>query len=375
TVTRAEIENLQQLVRRNNLRNLSSNFVSTAEEAIAHVALVQPWSTNGVLTPDLGLIVPKRLDALPRQISTSSGTLQQPIAPAAWIPGLPFVIGRTQPDAEVTRARIGTNAPTQGGWVLVVARSAFGQMSLSPGIFDGITPVACGPFIRTRLQTTIPLNQTHLGGGLFDLAGDLHGVVVPCDDGPAIIPIPEIRRALSNASSDSTIVLASYGIRFAGNPASPRTSVVSEVWDDWPSDQAGVQPGDEIMSVDGQTVALPQDAVAILLRNTSVEHDFRLRREGRNVTAHINAMNLATAASVRPAVYTDISDGVEISRVPRGSSADAAGLSPGDRILNINGRPVTPELLDRAFGQFRVAEQVMVVIRRPGRRLQIVVRP
>src|SRR5690348_15057657 len=100
TVTRAEIENLQQLVRRNNLRNLSSNFVSTAEEAIAHVALIQPWSTNGVLTPDLGLIVPKRLDALPRQISTSSGTLQQPIAPAAWIPGLPFVIGRTQPDAE-----------------------------------------------------------------------------------------------------------------------------------------------------------------------------------------------------------------------------------------------------------------------------------
>jgi S1-C subfamily serine protease len=375
TVTRAELENLQQLVRRNNLRNLSSNFVATAEDAIAHVALIQPWTTNGVLVSDIGLIVPKRFDALPRQIGTSSGTLQQPIVPAAWIPGLPFVIGRTQPDADVTPARIGKNSPAQGGWVLVVGRSASGQMLLSPGILDGVTPVTCGPFIQNRWQTTIPLNQTHLGAGLFDLAGDLHGVVVPCDDGPAIIPIPEIRRAISNASGDPATVLARYGIRFAVNKASPRTAVVSEIWDDWPADQAGVQPGDEIVSMDGQAVALPQDAVAILLRNTNAEHDLRLRRDARNVTAHVNAMSLEAAASARPAIYTETSEGVAVTRVPRGSSADAAGILPGDRILEINGKADTRELMDQAFGQFRVAEPVTVVVRRPGRRIQILVQP
>lgn len=375
TVTRAEIENLQQLVRRNNLRNLSSNFVAMAEDALAHVALVQPWATNAVLTPDLGLIVPKRLDALPRQLSTSSGTLQQPITPSAWIPGLPFLIGRTQLDAEVTRASIATRPPAQGGWVLVVARNAFGQMLLSPGIFDGIIPAACGPFIQNRLLTTIPLNQTHVGGGLFDLAGDLHGIVVPCDDAPAIIPIAEIRRAIGNASTDATLVLARYGIQFAGKAGSPKTTIVSELWDDWPADQAGVQPGDELISVDGQSIAIPQDAVATLLRNANAEHDFRLRREGRNVTSHVDAMSLQTAANVRPAVYTEPSEGIAITRVPRGSSADTAGIAPGDRILSINGKPANQALIEESCGQFRVAAPVNVVVSRPGRRVFKVVQP
>jgi cell division septal protein FtsQ len=42
SVTRAEIENLQQLVRRNSLRNLSSSFENIAQENIAHLVTVQP---------------------------------------------------------------------------------------------------------------------------------------------------------------------------------------------------------------------------------------------------------------------------------------------------------------------------------------------
>jgi S1-C subfamily serine protease len=374
-VTRAEIENLQQLVRRNNLRNLSSNFVTTAEDAVAHIGLIHPWATNAVLTPDLGLIVPKSLDALPRQLSTAIGTLQQPIVTSGWVPGLPFVIGRTQLDAEVTRARIATGAPAQGGWVLVVGRGSFGQMLINPGIFDGLISAPCGPFIQNRFQTTIPLNQTHIGGGLFDLAGDLHGVVVPCDDAPAIIPITEIRRALASVSSNAAVVLARHGIRFANEPGSPKTTVVSEIWDNWPADEAGVQPGDQVISVDGQPVSIPEDAVAILFRNANIEHDLRLRRERRNITAHVNAMTVQGAASVRPALYPDASEGVTVARVPRGSSADAAGIVPGDRVLSIDGKASNRTLIAEAFGQFRVAESVSLVVSRPGRRLFVVVQP
>ena len=86
-------------------------------------------------------------------------------------------------------------------------------------------------------------------------------------------------------------------------------------------------------------------------------------------------MSLEAAASARPAIYTETSEGVAVTRVPRGSSADAAGILPGDRILEINGKADTRELMDQAFGQFRVAEPVTVVVRRPGRRIQILVQP
>lgn len=375
TVTRGELENLQQLVRRNNLKNLSSNFVSSAEDATAHVIMMQPWSTNGVFFPDLGLVVAKRLDALPRQLSTATDSLFQPVNPGLWVPGLPFFIGHLQPGADVTPARLGVNAPAQGGWVLVVAHGIFGQMLLSPGIYDGLIQSPCGPFVQNRLQTTIPLDETHLGGGLFDLAGDLYGVVLPCDDGPAIIPVTEIKRALSQVTNDSGVALARYGLRFAPSASRAKSVAVAEVWDDWPADQAGVEPGDELISLDGQPITLPQEAAALLQRSESGEHDFRLRRDRRTITAHVNAMNLQTASSVRPAIHVEDQSGVVVARVPKGSSADVAGIRTSDRLLSIDGKPATKLMVDQYFGQFRVTEPIWVVVQRPGRRVQLLVKP
>jgi hypothetical protein len=375
TATRVELENLQQLVRRNNLRALSSNFLGSGEESARHVIVVQPWGWNGVLVPDLGLVVAKPVDALPRQLSTPHASLLEPIAFSAWVPGLPFFVGRPQPGSDVSPARLGPTLPSQGGWMIVVARGPGGQMLLGPGIFDGIVQSACGPFIHSRLHTTVPLHPAHMGGGAFDLSGDLFGLVLPCDDGPAIVSIQEIRSAVASVSQDSGVVLTRYGMRFSGTLAPLPSTTVSEVWDGWPAAQSGIEPGDEVLSVDDRPTPLPQDAVSLLMRSPSSEHDLRIRRGRRNLALHIRSMGLLEASNVRPAVYIEDTEGLTIARVPKGSSADNAGLLPSDRLLVVDGRPATKQLVERAFGQFRVAAPVTVIVRRPGRRLLVQVLP
>src|SRR3954463_14301414 len=113
TVTRAELENLQQLVRRNSLRNISANFTSVSEKVAAHVTAVQPWGTTGVLIPDIGLVVAKPLDALPRVVSVGAPPQPvYPITPKMWVPGIPFFASQIDAKHEsMIPARLSDAAP------------------------------------------------------------------------------------------------------------------------------------------------------------------------------------------------------------------------------------------------------------------------
>jgi S1-C subfamily serine protease len=164
-------------------------------------------------------------------------------------------------------------------------------------------------------------------------------------------------------------------MRFSATLAPLPATTVSEVWDGWPAAQSGIEPGDEVLSVDDRPTPLPQDAVSLLMRSPSSEHDLRIRRGRRNLALHIGSMGLLEASNVRPAVYIEDTEGLTIARVPKGSSADNAGLLPSDRLLVVDGRPATKQLVERAFGQFRVAAPVTVIVRRPGRRLLVQVLP
>jgi S1-C subfamily serine protease len=373
SVTRAELENLQQLVRRNSLRNLSTSFSRVAEDTISHVVAVQPLGVNGVLIPQNELVIAKSLDTPPRQLSVTSGTTSNLLRTPLWVPGLPFVTSRFDAAGSLSPATVSDSTPVLGGWVMIVANGIFGQALLSPGIYNGVAQDACGPYIGYRFLTTVPLNRSHLGGGLFDLTGALQGFVLPCEDGPAAIPISEVRRAIASVNSDSGSLLAKYGIRVATG-SDGQTTLVTEVWDGWSAADAGFEPGDQLQSIDGQKIATSQDAVAALLRNPSTEHEVEIRRGSRSRTLDLVQTTIEDAA-MQPALTTAPTAGVWVTDLAIGSSAAKAGIKDGDRVLLINGRPATEAIVQRTLAQFRVADPISVIVQQRGRRCLVVVRP
>ena len=378
TVTRAELENLERVVRRNNLRNLSSTFMTVAEDATSHITMVAPWGVNAVRLPDLEMVVAKRMDTLPRELSTVGEASHQIIEPMQWVPGLPFFTGRLAAGSDVSPANLTNTTPRQGDWVEVVADGVFGQVMMSPGIYNGVVQADCGSFIQYRLLTTVPLNPSHLGGGLFDLVGDLHGVVLPCDDGLAIIPVSELKKAAYAANSDASFTLVMYGMKLVDRPASnsgQSAVVVQEVWDRWPADHAGLSPGDEVIAIDNHPISLVQDIAATLKASGSAPHLVRIRRASRNVELQVSPMSPQVANEARSSLTASDETGVLVDRVTKGSSADRAGLRPQDRIVTLDGRPATPAACEQVFGQLTIQQPVTITIKRPGRRILVQVQP
>ncbi len=371
SVTRAELDNLQQLVRRNSLRNLSSSFENIAQDNIAHLVTVQPSGVNAVLTSEDGLIIPKSIAAPPQQLTFTSGNVSNALHLTLWTPGVPFAISRFDASGFISPARVSDSTPAQGGWVIVVANGVFGQNLLSPGIYNGVVQENCGSYIRYRFLTTVPLNQSQLGGGLFDLTGALQGVVLPCEDGPAAIPISEVKRAVAAVNADP--LLGRYGMRIAAS-ADNQATLVTEVWDAWSAADAGFEPGDSLVAVDGQKVTATKDAVLALLHNDPAEHEVEVRRGSR-----MRSLNLvrtsAADASMQPALTAVQTSGILVNDVAAGSSAAIAGIKEGDRILSIDGRPATDALVQRAFAQYRTAAPVSLVVQKRGRRALVVVKP
>ncbi|HET9741705.1 MAG TPA: PDZ domain-containing protein [Terriglobales bacterium] len=381
TVTRAELENLRELVRRNSLRNVAADFTTLASQVFAEIATIRPWGTYAVVMPDRTLTAAKPIDAVPQPITVTSGG-SQPYATTnlLWVPGLPFATARVNlSNNDLSPSQFARSAPAQGSWLVLVSDGTTGPTLVSPGVFGGMAGVDCGPFLHRQLETTIPMNAGSIGAGVFDLFGGLQGVVVGCEESPAVIPILEMQQAIALASAPSVAILARYGMRIAASSAATRSAkssiLVTEVWTGWPADLAGINPGDTLVAVDGKTLSQMQDATAALTATAPAAHQLQLRRTTRISRVTLTPVDLTgTAAGPPPAIRAEPS-GVRITQVAHGSSAEAAGLRSGDLILQIDGLPATSGRVQRLLSPYRVSRPMAVQLWRPGRRLLVWMQP
>ncbi len=125
-----------------------------------------------------------------------------------------------------------------------------------------------------------------------------------------------------------------------------------------PAERAGFEEGDVVAAVDGRPTAYWVDLQRIVSANAERELVFNLRRDGRDLTLR-----------AKPALEPDTGRGVvglmpyqttDISIVAEDGAAAEAGVTPGDRVASLEGRPVATfnELLSRAgelpAGRYRV---------------------
>jgi M6 family metalloprotease-like protein len=169
------------------------------------------------------------------------------------------------------------------------------------------------------------------------------------------------------------------GIDLASDPSG--LPVVAGVEADSPAARGGLQMGDVIKEVAGQTVASAA-ALRELLRSKAPGEQFKLvlnrMDKAIDTTVTLGAYRPAPPASARPVLGVQVEPaegGLRVERVVLSSPADKAGLKPGDLLLKANDTALTAAaLLADVLGKVKVGDAVALALRRDGKDVEVTAR-
>jgi serine protease Do len=236
-----------------------------------------------------------------------------------------------------------------------------------------------------HIQTDASINPGNSGGALVNMRGEVMGInsaILSRSGGSQgigfAIPANMVQRILTSLREDGSVTRAWLGVQVQEvNQAiadyyqldKPMGVMVARVTEDAPAEEAGLEEGDIIMSVDGKRV----DSVS-QLRNTvsllPVGHKAKLelQREGKQIEKTVKLGELPAqeqlasnrgsgpedndgieGVTVRAlndqlrahASVPDDIDGLLVTDVDNRSAAAREGLADGDVILEVNRRDVT----------------------------------
>ncbi len=158
--------------------------------------------------------------------------------------------------------------------------------------------------------------------------------------------------------------------------------IIAEPPDQTPAAAAGLQAGDEVLSVDGRETLTWQQLAMTLLDVGFTREDVPVAVEGEDGRPRGHSLDLAAEPALRET--TDILGTVGLrpytprllpvlGAVVDSGPAAAAGLQAGDRIVAVDGEPVDgwPELVERI--EPRPGEEVGLTYQRGDRRFETVV--
>ncbi|HVW68739.1 MAG TPA: DegQ family serine endoprotease [Steroidobacteraceae bacterium] len=264
-----------------------------------------------------------------------------------------------------------------GEWVLAIGAPFGFENSATAGIVSakGRTLPDSGyiPFI----QTDVPINPGNSGGPLFNMRGEVVGInsqiysrsggfmgvsfSIPIDVALQVSNQLETTGHVARGKLGVVIQDVNQGLADSFGLPAPEGALVSSVEKGGPAAQAGIEPGDVIVKLNGQTVArsteLPVE-IATLKPDTTVTLEVWRNHSTRNVSVKLGAMEDKRTASntnqqngggklglaVRPLTkeekqQANTQSGVVVERAV--GPAAQAGIQPGDVVLAANGAPVT----------------------------------
>jgi serine protease Do len=329
---------------------------------------------------------------------------------------------RVEPVEGTKALRLSTAEPRPGALSLLLAPRGEEPHVLHMG-FVSATRRAFGVY-DAWLVSSVPVAAGHAGAPLLDAGGEVMGMAVaarwtarpghrtPGLAGPVGHEVPTLRRLVEDVPAADRIASAAtfvparelrriaddlkelgrvrrgmLGIRMIrGEP------VVSEVVEGLPAAKSGLTEGDRILSVDGVAVATAEQVTGFIQRRspgTTVRLRLRARddaeRDAALVLAELpppppEARQLFNGFRVAEKESYDLSAAkfqtvqvpggryMVVTTVDAGSSAERAGIRPGDWIVEIEGKPI---LSERDYGETATSvpaakEGVEVVLYRAG---------
>jgi serine protease Do len=267
----------------------------------------------------------------------------------------------------------------KGQWVLAIG-SPFGlESTVTSGIVSAVNRDTGDylPFI----QTDVAVNPGNSGGPLIDLSGHVVGVnsqIISQSGGymgiSLAIPIDEAMRVVNQLKAHGKVTRGRIGVQIgvvsddvakAIGLDMAKGAMVSQVEADGPAAKAGIQPGDVILSFNGNDIKQMSDLPRIVgSTKPGTQADMDVWRRGKSVSLKVTVGEMPAADDGKPAkpdapavakadalglkvrslteperTKLNIKGGVQVVDVQE--PAASAGLAQGDIILAINNEDVT----------------------------------
>jgi S1-C subfamily serine protease len=286
-----------------------------------------------------------------------------------------------------------------GQWVVAVGSPFDFHFSVTAGIVSarGRRGLAQDE-IQDYIQTDAAVNPGSSGGPLFNLAGEVMGlntaIYSPNHEQSQnagisfAIPSNMAKRISDELLQTGRVVYAGIGAitrdRRPG-PDEPRPGAeVTQVASRGPAERAGLRRGDVVIAVNGEPVGSAADfRGSILAKGVGAKITLRYQRGDREREARVKAVDerdlgrweqtpeavkwagasLVLAQSALLGEHGIVlpkhaSPGLLVLAVVPNSSADIAGLAPGDVLLEVQRKPI--EGVDHLLGQLRGRNTAMV---------------
>ena len=223
------------------------------------------------------------------------------------------------------------------------------------------------------IQTDASINPGNSGGALVNLAGELVGIntaiIAPAGGNVGIgfaIPSNMAKNSMQQIIKHGEVRRGRLGIGIQDINDSLRDAfdlpnglqgvLVTHIEQDSPAEEAGMQPGDIIVSVDGKsTLSSAQLRSRISVKTIGSTAKVGIVRSGKSLNLKVKvgdeawaqAKNRSTRKGARPAMLQGLQlranrqgDGVVVVDIKRGSPADGSGLRVNDIIVAVNRKPI-----------------------------------
>jgi regulator of sigma E protease len=176
-----------------------------------------------------------------------------------------------------------------------------------------------------------------------------------------------------------TLVFA-IGVKVPAYELAP--AVIGVVAPNSPAAQAGIRPGDRIVSIDGTETPRWRDAEYLVAVHARSPLELELDRAGSGVFVKVTPRGVGKYDYGDIGVFPDVGRDVRarIGTVIAGSPAAAAGLKRGDVIVSVEGQEIRggpTEMQDKfiAAVQANAPRSLRIVYERDGRRFETKVQP
>jgi S1-C subfamily serine protease len=336
TAPPSEASTLRQLSQEAQLRRTAAYVAGQVEAMAAGVQYVPATGASGLWwTPDTLL-------------SSSRGRSIVPITRAE------LSADEGQPVDSARRGIVIAADSTNVGWIVLAGRDSGGAVISAQFLASGRATTTCD---GTRIQRYVlgaPLEGSLAGAGVFRLDGTVLGLAAWCDGALVAVPADEVRRLLAERRDPP--LESRLGFRVASASPLVRSFVGSDtallvtfVRAGSVADDAGLEAGDVLVTVDGRAAAAaterlaaapaaPTDSLVLVRRRERGVATVTLRPATDSVRGEAFGVELAAPVA---------SQGVPLARIRSGSPAARAGLRAGDRLVRVGSADVTTAAADR----------------------------
>lgn len=257
---------------------------------------------------------------------------------------------------DLPHVRIGDPDSLRAGeWVMAIG-SPFGfDRTVTVGVVSATDRSMPNGQIVPFIQSDVAVNPGNSGGPLFNARGEVIGInsqIFSRTGGyqglSFAIPIDLAQRVQKQIVENGKVRHARLGV--AIQPVTPALAqafglenvdgaLVSEVGEDTAASRAGIEPGDVIMSVDGEPVTTSSDLPSVIsLREPGSKVALQVMREGKAQTIEVTLMALdgeVVAAADEAPGTSDARLGLTVRDLTEAEKAQ--GLEQGVRITAVDG--------------------------------------